>query len=545
MKQIKIIDCTLRDGGYYNKWDFSCDLVKLLVKSLYRAGIDIIEMGYKSPSNHKGNGFEGLHRYCNESQLVFLKEFSGLEFAFMIDAKEYIHNNEIDYQEVDTSIGPARNSLFSWVRVASFFRSLEQSLSLSDYLSGLGYKVSLNLMQISLLSEEQLLEVSKAVGQSKADVIYLADSFGSLEPAEFCEKINFIREHYRGSVGIHAHDNQGLAFANTIAAISNQVDFVDSTVMGIGRGAGNLRTEQLLLYLYYRNTDDRWNPIELVELIDTFFIPLHQQYQWGWSFSYMLSALQNIHSTYCQKLQASKRYSMRQVHNILNGIANDNRISFSEDALLEAVDYSVNNGFRTEEVLIDLPLYKIPACEQQALVIGTGPSVERYQEAIAEFIRQNQPYVVECNPRDDKFKKASENYTISMLNWMRLREGLENLSNLCSPIVTGLKHVPESVFNKAQLYKIPCHIHKEKLRIESDGFSLPAYVVGMFAVSLAVAAGAQTIYLAGFDGYHSDGNPKHSEMETFWKGVRHRTEFLSLTPTTYSLKTESLYRYLQ
>jgi 4-hydroxy 2-oxovalerate aldolase len=537
-----LLDCTLRDGGYYTNWNFDTELAEDLVGSLNKAGMDILELGYKTPLSHKSSGFEGLFRYCTESQLQFLKDYDNAEYAFMIDAKEFLVDGKVDPAVIKECIPPANESLFQWVRVASHYATYKEAVELVSLFKDLGYKTGINLMGISLLKEEEIQNALEMTSEKVADVFYFADSFGSLCQEDVTNYITFIRNYFSGKIGIHAHDNQGMAFTNTLAAIEAGVDFVDSTIMGMGRGAGNLKTEQLLPYLYFNDKIEDLNPSEVLDVIDKHFIPLHQEYRWGWDYTYMLSALKNIHPTYCQNLRSTKQYSIEQISGILSGIKQENRKKFSEEALTNSLEKVINQPVSFSEEKAEIPLYKIENYDS-VLVIGTGNTTKKFKQQIQQFIQDQQPLVIECNPENDNFKSPSKHYLSVILNWVRLKECLQQ-DKINNPIVTGLSSLPINYQNKATLYTVPCHISNQELEITPEKIVLPSYVVGMFSAALATLINPNQTFLVGFDGYADTALAKQKEMEIFWGFIQNQAKIISLTPTTYSVNQETIYKYL-
>ncbi len=541
---VNILDCTLRDGGYCNDWQFDKRTASAVVHALNDAGADIIEIGYKSPRNHKSKSFEGLFRYCNESQLQFLADHPTAEYAFMVDAKEFLIDDGVDAQGTEDCIPSCEESLFDWVRIATYYPSLHGAVELADVFRDLGYRVTINLMGTSLLTEEDLQKAFSLASTAKLDALYFSDSFGDLRPNDVCHCIDLIRRYYTGKIGIHTHDNNGLAFANTIAAIDAGIDFIDATIMGMGRGAGNLKTEQILLYSYFKLQKFNLNPSELLEIIDSIFIPLHQKYRWGWDYTYMLSAMQNIHPTYCQHLRASNQYTIEQVSAILNDIEPSRREKFDESALLNAIDSAVNRPLQMDEPQVDLPIYE-PIEGDSFLVIATGPSIDTYHDEIRTFIEQKSPVVIECNPKNTVFEDASTTYIKAVLNWVRLQKALESPDLSKAPIITGLTAIPKKYYTHANAYTFPCHVSKGEIALQKTSITLPDYVVGMFAVGLSLLSKPRQIYLAGFDGYENQADPRHQGMNEFWKITPDTCSLISLTPTSYRIKTESIYRWIR
>lgn len=339
MKQIKVLDCTLRDGGYYNNWDFNENLARESVAALNKSGIDIIEIGYKSLA--KGQ-FYGLFKYCTESQLEFLKDNKDVEYAFMLDAKEFVQNDKLDVIALKKCVKPKRDSLFSWCRVATYYNTIHQASEIVKILNEMGYRTTINLMAMSLLSEDEFIDALQIISETPLDVFYFADSFGSFKPSDIFSYVQLIRKYYQGPIGLHTHDNQGLAFANTLAAIEAGVEYIDGTFTGMGRGAGNLKLEQLLLHLYFKLNREDLNPFALLDVINNYFIPLQNYYGWGWDFNYMLSGIKNIHPTYCQKLKSNNQYTLPQMANILSNIPAQSRSKYNEKELIKISDSVVN-----------------------------------------------------------------------------------------------------------------------------------------------------------------------------------------------------------
>lgn len=543
-EKVTVLDCTLRDGGYCNNWQFDKGLARDTVEALDRAGVNIIELGYKSPRRKKTKNYEGLFKYCTESQLTFLHDLRQVEYACMVDTKEFIADNKLDQNSIDRCIPPKSESIFSWIRIATYFPTLETSLNFSEILKILGYRVTINLMGTSLLKTQEVDNALSAISNRNIDVFYFSDSFGDLGPSDVTNWIGRIKEYYKGKIGIHTHDNNGLAFANTVAAVNAGIDFIDSTIMGMGRGAGNLRTEQILLYLYFKEKYLNLNPSVILEVMDSHFVGLHQEFRWGYDYTYMLSAMQNIHPTYCQNLRASNLYTIGQVSNILNSIDQSERTKFSEDALLRAVDTAVNEPLETGETLLDVPLYK-PIKGNVFLILATGPTVDRYQDELVTFIRQNQPVVIQCNPKNDYFNKVSDQYLKAILNWVRLKKALEQPQVSDALIVTGLNGLPQSYAGRANIVKFPCHVGKKDVYVHDDRINLPAYDVGMFAVSLSTLSKPGLIYTAGFDGIGDAKDPLQKVMNLFWERINAPCPVISLTPTTYEIDQMPIYQLIK
>jgi len=314
MTDIKLLDCTLRDGGYYTNWNFDTLLVRSLVNNLDHAGIDVIELGYKSPV--KG----GKYRKCNDKFIWEVLDYKLPEFAklaYMIDAKDFIKNNNINYSLIDDVIHDKINSPFSICRLAIKLDELTCALEIARYIKSKGYDLIVNLMGISLLTDDQI----QLFGQfSKLNplALYFADSYGNLEPSDVIRIINIFKQ-FNCPIGIHTHDNLGLAFANCITALNENVNWIDGTLMGMGRGVGNVKTEQLVTYFQYKHGKYKSNPVQ--EIISKYIDDLHIKYNWGFTHNYMISGIKHIHPLYSQDLQATY-LSSTKIQDILLDIDN-------------------------------------------------------------------------------------------------------------------------------------------------------------------------------------------------------------------------------
>ncbi len=313
----KILDCTIRDGGYYTDWKFEDNIVKSLVRSLDSNGVDIIEIGYKSPV--KG----GSYRKCNDGFIKSIIDFKiDAKLAFMIDVKDYIKNNKVNVDLLKDIIKESYKSPFDICRIAAKHDEIKYINELVEIIEKLGYEVICNLMGASTLEIDQIKDITKV----NSEVLYIADSYGSLLPSDV-EKI-FKNVNLQG---IHTHDNLGLAFANCLTAISYGATYIDGTITGMGRGVGNVRTEQLLVFRNKKITP------ELLDVIDHFNI-LKNKFKWGHNSLYMLSALNDIHPLYSQDLNQSNLNNKQLIDSVdeLSG-----NLSFDESRLFKLKEQKV------------------------------------------------------------------------------------------------------------------------------------------------------------------------------------------------------------
>lgn len=294
--QIKVLDCTVRDGGLINNWQFTDDFVRKVFIALSQAGVDYMEMGYKSSEKYFSRGENGAWKFCTEDDLKRI--VGGFDNKMKLSAMADI--GRIDSEDIH----PKKDSVLDMIRVACYAKEIDKGISLANQCIDKGYEATINLMAVSKVLEKDLDEALNDLSKSSVPVVYLVDSFGAL----YSEQIHFLAKKYFEALpgkelGIHAHNNQQLAFANTIEAIIAGVNRIDSTLYGMGRGAGNCPLELLLAFLKNPKFDIR----PIIEIIQEIFIPLKAEIEWGYHIPYMITGILNEHPRSAMKIIASKK----------------------------------------------------------------------------------------------------------------------------------------------------------------------------------------------------------------------------------------------
>ena len=288
--ELKVLDCTIRDGGLVNSHRFSDEFVTAVYQASIAAGVDYMEIGYKNSKKTFPVDKFGPWRHCDETDLQRLvgghdPVATGLKLAAMADAGK---------SDWETDIVPAADSPLSMIRVAFYAHQVSEAVDMIRHAAELGYETTANLMAISNITEEEIDTVLEAIADTPASTMVIVDSFGHL----YREQIDRLYHKYAAAlagtgkdIGIHAHNNQQLAFANTIEAIILGCNRVDSTIFGFGRGAGNCHTELLLGFL--RNPKFDVRPI--IEVIQHHILPLRREIEWGPLVPYNLTGqLKNV-----------------------------------------------------------------------------------------------------------------------------------------------------------------------------------------------------------------------------------------------------------
>ncbi|MFC1907935.1 aldolase catalytic domain-containing protein [Chloroflexota bacterium] len=296
--ELKILDCTIRDGGLMNDHLFDDEIVKAIYSACVDAGIDYMEIGYINSKRIFSPDEHGAWKFCGEDAIrrIVGENDTPLKLSAMADAEK------CDYHE---DILPCDQSVLDMIRVATYIHQIPLALDMIKDAHDKGYETTVNLMAISTVIERELDEALELLANSEVGTIYIVDSFGAL----YSEQTQFLLDKYLGyakpygkQVGMHAHNNQQLAFANSIEAIVKGVDVLDATMAGLGRGAGNCPLELLVGFLH--NPKLRLRPI--LQCVQQHIEPLRKQLMWGFGIPYMLTGFLNQHPRAAMQFNAGE-----------------------------------------------------------------------------------------------------------------------------------------------------------------------------------------------------------------------------------------------
>jgi 4-hydroxy 2-oxovalerate aldolase len=295
---IKILDCTIRDGGLINDHRFGDAFVKAVYDTCVAAGVNYMELGYKASKKIFPRDQHGPWKFCDEDDLrrIVGENKTPLKLCAMADAER------TDYH---TDILPKDKSVLDVIRVATYIHQIPTAIDMIKDAHDKGYETSVNLMAVSIIQDRELFEALDAFVKSPVGAIYIVDSFGSLFPKQvrdFTVKFMKVVAGTGKEIGIHAHNNQQLAYANTIDALIYGASRLDTTINGFGRGAGNCPLELLLGFL----KNPRFDLRPVLQCIQKEFIPLRKTLDWGYSIPYMLSGQLNQHPRDAIKLRESQ-----------------------------------------------------------------------------------------------------------------------------------------------------------------------------------------------------------------------------------------------
>jgi len=307
-KEIKVLDCTVRDGGLMNNWQFSDDFVRSVYNACVEAGVDYMEIGYLSSEKAFDRNVVGPWKFCKDEDLrrIVGDNNTSLKLSAMADI------GRIDLEDIPM----ASESLLDMIRVACYVHQVDKAIELAHHCMDKGYEVSINLMAVSTVNERDLDEALADIAKSRVPIFYAVDSYGSMYNETVQHLVRKYKEAMPGKeIGIHAHNNMQLAMANTITAIQEGCTYLDATLLGLGRGAGNCHLEILVAFL----KNPKYRLLPLLQTIQDHIHPLQKDIDWGYHIPYLVTGALNEHPRSAMKWMDSERKNdfvafMKEMH---------------------------------------------------------------------------------------------------------------------------------------------------------------------------------------------------------------------------------------
>ena len=530
--KLKILDCTLRDGGYYNNWDFSRELIEEYLQAMSAAKIEYVELGFRF---FKKDIYLGPCAYTTTSFIESLNIPKSLKIGIMINAKDVL-SNKLSKSEIKKVFFnfPKKNKI-SFVRFACHISEISKIIPICNELNKKKITTAINLMQISEISDSEIERISKLAANSKLDIFYFADSLGNLEPKNIVDISNVIKKNWKKDIGFHAHDNMSRALINGVAAFNNGVKWIDSTVTGMGRGAGNIKTEfALLQFSKYLKKD--YDISLLLKLIEKKFDPMKQKYQWGTNPYYYLAGQYKIHPTFIQSMLSELKLEPLEMLSVIDNLKGEGK-NFNKN-LIE-VGKKLYEG-KTKGKWNPINLIK----GKNVLIICPGPSSLLHSKAIENFIIKNKPFVIALNAQKHINEKLI-NLRVSCQT-LRIMSDVKVFKNISQPLVLPFDRLPSRQkikFKKLKILNYGLEVKPGKFIFGKNSTIAPNSLTIVYAISIANSGKAKRIFVSGLDGYPIE-DPRRQEMDEvldIYSTLKKKSELISITPTRYKIRSLSVY----
>jgi len=527
-----ILDCTLRDGGYYLDWDFDEEIVRKYLTAIGIANVDIVEVGFRFfPKNR----FLGAFAYCDDEFLNSLNLPSNIKVAVMINAADLISYSDGIVQAVLSLFSEKNKSPVDIVRIAVHKKDITDSLIIAKTLSNLGYKVFLNLMRVDKIEPAGLIEIGVEVKNWECiEVLYFADSFGNMDSESVVDTVQSIKYGWEGAIGFHSHDNKGLALSNCLACLKHGVGYLDSTLRGMGRGAGNVKTESLMVELA-RLGDHHYFADALFPLVIQEFELLYNKYQWGHNIYYHLSAVHGIHPTYIQELLGGGIYESEEILSAIQFLRSNSASFYSLETMLTSISGKkgvMNGGWSASEWVEG----------REIMIVGTGPSTQRHISAILRYIEKKDPVVLCLNISDMLPKDVVTAYVAC--HETRILVEADRYTMVDKPIIMPKSRLITPIRNSlkdVQIFDYGLCVDDGGLVVTDHGCTISKPLAGLYAIAVAIATNATKILLVGMDGYQENDYRQKEMVSMFKEFEKYEVPLIAITPTNYPVIKRSIY----
>lgn len=523
MSNIKLLDCTLRDGGYINNWDFGIFTIRDIIRELTASRVDYVEVGFLRDCEHDRD--RALFNNCAEIAPVLPDKRGNTMFTAMA-----LHN-KYDIRKLE----PYDGKTIDAIRVTFHDYDIEEGLIFIRKAMEKGYKVFCNPINIMGYSDEMLLQLFQKVNAIHPYAFSIVDTFGSMMKSDL-QRIYSLAEHNLDDsivIGLHLHENLALSYSLAQEFISMKSPerrcVIDGSMLGMGRVPGNLCIELIMDYMN-KTQGSAYDLNPVLDGIDDHIVQLKQVEPWGYSTAYALSAKYNLHRNYAEFLLGKGRLRAKQINQILASIEERKKTAYDESYI-----ETLYEGFQNHEIDDRALLQKLKASwdDRSILILAPGSSISDCKKLLDLFIAENNPVIVSANFIPELYQQDYAFYTNAMrfstIEEKKDAESLlvtSNLTDMCSS---------ENVLNYADL----CFDDKGK----SDNCVI-------MLMRLLIRLGKNRVYVAGFDGYqtegcnyvssymanqHTKGQEENIRNTGYVADIRKKMDVIFLTPSLYDI----------
>lgn len=396
MNKIKVLDCTLRDGGYINNWEFGADSARKIYENLVNAKVDYIEIGFLKDGAHNQNN-------------TLYNKISDIDSLFRaIDSKDSKTIMMIDYKNYQKEKITPKNQTtkLDGIRIAFKKHEIREALEDIKRIKNLGYEIFINPQSIEMYSDEELIGLIREINKIKPRAFTIVDTSGVLKEDGVISIFNLINENLEKDIAVcfHSHNNLQLSFSNAQHLIKIRKErelIIDSTIFGMGRGAGNLCSELLTQYLNDHYCA-QYDIIPILKVIDEVINPIFAKTPWGYSVPYYLAATNHCHPNYAKYLVDKQTVPVEVINKLLKSIPKEKRSAYKEDIIKQIYLDNFSNLIDDSKTVQKI---KEILTGKDILVLAPGKSLTKEYNKVKDYIDKNNPYVISLNFIDKNFKE--------------------------------------------------------------------------------------------------------------------------------------------
>ena len=488
MNNLKVLDVTLRDGGCVNNFNFGQVYMEKILEAQEASGVDVIEMGYIDDTNGSESG---RTQYINEKvipECILKNKKEGVEYVAMMDYGKF---------DVD-NLGEKTEDGIDGIRMAFHKKNRLDMIPLGKKIIEKGYKFYIQPMITLRYTDSELLELIELVNKELPDAsgFYIVDSFGEMRPNDMNRILNLVDNNLNPSMtlGFHSHNNLQMSYSNACAMLTfptNRNIMLDSSIMGMGKGAGNLNTELLLehLNLYYGKN---YNIKPLLEVIDEVINQLHSEFYWGYAVEYYLSSANHCTPSYASHFYNKHMLPIDQVGELLGMIEEDKKISFDED-YAEELYRKYNESMTVDDTGVVQEL-KTEFDNKTVLLIAPGKSVSEALDDIKEYISKDDIVTIGLNSTLD----LDYDYIITTRTDIYEKE-----------LAAGRNLIVPSNVSKGGRGNVKILDYSKWIEVDERTHDSSSVII----MNLLKECGVKEMLLAGFDGFHVNINQNYYDPE--------------------------------
>lgn len=532
MRNLYLLDCTLRDGGYVNDWEYGAGSIKSIFSRLDSAGVDAIEVGFLDE-----------RRQYDPNRSIF-PDTKSVEPVFNgMQKPRALVCAMIDYGTCKIeNIAPKCESHIDGIRVIFKKHLQDKALEFCKQIKEKGYKLFVNPVSVTTFSDEEMITLIEKINKIDPYVVTIVDTYGLMHSEKLLHYCNIMNEHLNKNIilGYHAHNNFQLAYSNTIAVMENIKDrdlSIDGTLFGMGKSAGNACTELIAMYMNER-FGKQYDINQIQEAIDIDITKEFAKKEWGYRPLFYVSALNECHPNYVTYLMEKKTLSIKQINEILSEIPteNDKNLLFDKELCEKLYQEFQNKQIDDSETVASL---KKELENKDILLIGPGKTIKELKTRVDEYILKKKPVVISVNfltedyPIDYVFMGNSKRYSQF---FSKIYAGLRKVQLICTSNITEAKEKVDYVVNFASLREQNEAIYDNPL---------------VLVCNLAKNLGVKSISLAGFDGYSdniadcyyseytkllydkSNISKRNEALKEFITSIKEKVCIRTITPSKY------------
>lgn len=505
MKNIQLLDCTLRDGGYINDWEFGYDELICLFERIVSTGTDIIEVGFLDE-----------RRTFDKNRSIMPHTDCVEQIYGRVDKKQAMIVGMIDYGTCSLSqISKCEDSYLDGIRVIFKKHLMKEAVAFCGEIKKLGYKVFVQAVSITSYTDEELLELIDLVNAIEPYAVSLVDTYGLLHQDSLLHYFSIMDEKVKSAIGIgyHSHNNFQLGYANCIEMLDSNTErllVVDATLYGMGKSAGNTPIELLAMHLNSR-FGKNYDISQMLEAIDGNIMKIYQKFPWGYNLFYYLAASNNCHPSYVKALMDKHTLSMKSINEILDTIELDKKLMYNQEYIEHLYyEYQVRECDETA----DLRRLEKELKGREILLLGPGQNIQKQEEKIRYFIKEKKPVIISTNfipgafTVDYVFLSNSRRY-IHIINDLKEYKN-KDIKVIATSNVTQTQGAFEYVLNNGAL-------------LDLEGSVMDHSFVMLLKALIKV--NVKKVYCAGFDGYSEEEDNYYNPTMEYWFSRRKAKEF--------------------